>query len=60
MGRMTFARAEKILKDHYGTDRIAQIWKPDGKKFYIVTFKDERGEISTTERFDYAKILSLA
>ena len=57
---MTFERAAKILKSHYGAERIAQIWKPDGKRFYIVTFKDQRGEISTTERFDTAKILSLA
>lgn len=37
---MRHESACKIIVEHYGKDNISQIWKPDGKKYWIVSFSD--------------------
>ena len=52
--RMTFNKACEIIKKYYGKENIEQVWKPDGKNYYIVNFTDGKGK-----NFKKEDILSL-
>lgn len=37
MERLSFEKACGIIYKHFGRENVEQVWKPDGKNFYIVS-----------------------
>jgi len=38
--RFSFKKACETIYEYFGKNNVIQIWKPDGKYFYIVSVKD--------------------